>query len=235
MRLIEPSVTRVEETGIKLVELAARNCFQSVPKPEGNTKEFVLALAKSNHFAPLEFAKYWSERKSDFDGRVYDLRHILERRDSEEYSDLIDKLESLEHASEEYPCFKITTSLQVANELVRHRRFSFCQESTRYCNYSKEKFGGLTFVLPPTLDKGKKMYLVDSLALEERIYLDAIEDHHYTAQEAAMFLPKQTATTIYMQGHKTDWIYFLDLRYFEITGKVLPEMKHIATLIKEQL
>lgn len=41
----------------------------------------------------------------------------------------------------------------VANELVRHRIASFAQESTRYCNYSKEKFGGeLSFIRPYYID-----------------------------------------------------------------------------------
>ena len=42
----------------------------------------------------------------------------------------------------------------VSHEFVRHRVFSFAQESTRYCNYSKDKFGNeVTFILPPWLDE----------------------------------------------------------------------------------
>lgn len=48
--------------------------------------------------------------------------------------------------------FRITCSRAIANEIVRHRQMSFSQESSRYCNYSKEKFGGeLTYVIPEKL------------------------------------------------------------------------------------
>lgn len=44
---------------------------------------------------------------------------------------------------------KFTTSIGITRELIRHRVFSFMNESTRYCNYSKGKFGSeLTFVIP---------------------------------------------------------------------------------------
>ena len=46
-------------------------------------------------------------------------------------------------------CAKIICNRAIANEIVRHRVFSFCQESSRYCNYSKDKFGNeLTFIIP---------------------------------------------------------------------------------------
>lgn len=49
--------------------------------------------------------------------------------------------------------FRITCSRAIANEVVRHRKMSFSQESTRYCNYSNEKFGKeLTFIIPEKLN-----------------------------------------------------------------------------------
>lgn len=49
--------------------------------------------------------------------------------------------------------FRITCSRAIANEVVRHRQLSFSQESTRYCNYSNEKFGKeLTFIIPEKLN-----------------------------------------------------------------------------------
>lgn len=49
--------------------------------------------------------------------------------------------------------FRITCSRAIANEVVRHRQMSFSQESTRYCNYSNEKFGKeLTFIIPEKLN-----------------------------------------------------------------------------------
>lgn len=44
---------------------------------------------------------------------------------------------------------KFTTSVGIVREIIRHRKFSFLNESTRYCNYSKDKFGNeLTFIIP---------------------------------------------------------------------------------------
>lgn len=58
----------------------------------------------------------------------------------------------------------------VANEMVRHRKFSFLQESTRYCNYSKDKFGNeLTFIIPNWLD------LISS---DNEIHIDGDEDKY---------------------------------------------------------
>lgn len=57
-----------------------------------------------------------------------------------------------EHQEKRYT-FKITCSRAIANEVVRHRKMSFSQESTRYCNYSNEKFGKeLTFIIPEKLN-----------------------------------------------------------------------------------
>lgn len=56
-----------------------------------------------------------------------------------------------EHQEKRYT-FRITCSRAIANEVVRHRKMSFSQESTRYCNYSNEKFGKeLTFIIPEKL------------------------------------------------------------------------------------
>ena len=61
----------------------------------------------------------------------------------------------------------------VSHEIVRHRIASFSQESTRYCNYSKDKFGGVTFIIPPWLDieEGVYDYNVDGeIQSDSRVY-----------------------------------------------------------------
>ena len=68
----------------------------------------------------------------------------------------------------------------VANELVRHRIASFAQESTRYCNYSKEKFeGSITVVEPFYIDKEQNRLFyrkwVESCELAEKLIFDAYE------------------------------------------------------------
>lgn len=62
----------------------------------------------------------------------------------------------LEHGS---LTVEFTVDRAIANELVRHRMASFTQESTRYCNYSKDKFGGdVTYILPLYLKRGSILF-----------------------------------------------------------------------------
>lgn len=82
-----------------------------------------------------------------------------------------DRLDDLKYLSEptEYHekryCVKFITDIGVGREFLRHRTMSMVQESTRYVNYSKEKFGeSCTFVIPPwigedTLSEGEKVIL----------------------------------------------------------------------------
>lgn len=147
--------------------------------------------------------------------------------------------------------FRITTNRQVTHELVRHRKFSFAQESTRYCDYTKDKFGGLTFIIPAFLkdnikeSKKKDFEIVDKddVATNDFIScLSKIENIYYgwkmmdiKPQNRALLLPNDTKTEIIMTGFLDDWKYFLDLRYFEKTGKVHPDMKVISTMIYDEL
>ena len=54
-------------------------------------------------------------------------------------------------------------------------------------------------------------------------------------QNCALVLPNALKTEIVMTGFLSDWKYFLNLRYFEKTGKVHPDMKVISTMIYNQL
>lgn len=77
-------------------------------------------------------------------------RVIIENGWEDDLKYLVDKPIKPYHV--ERHTFRITCSRAIANEIVRHRQMSFSQESTRYCNYSKEKFGnGLTYVIPEKL------------------------------------------------------------------------------------
>jgi thymidylate synthase ThyX len=53
----------------------------------------------------------------------------------------------------------------------------------------------------------------------------------WTPEKCAQFLPKSAKTTLVMTGFERDWKHFLDLRYFEKTGKVHPQMKELSTLV----
>lgn len=129
---------------------------------------------------------------------------------------------------------KLTTDRGVSHELVRHRVFSFAQESTRYCNYSKDKFNNeLTFIFPYWLLNRDHNKFTKALRDAEKHYFTLL-DQGWTPQEARQVLPNALKTEICMTGFESDWKHFLDLRYFEATGKAHPDMKELATKIVEQ-
>ena len=118
-------------------------------------------------------------------------------------------------------------------ELVRHRTFSFCQESTRYCNYSKDKFGNeLTYIIPDKEAwKGNDAYyqMLNCLDEIERVYMKALEEG-VTPQIARGILPNMLKTEICVCGFEDAWEHFFALRYYGITGKPHPDMLQVATM-----
>ena len=128
--------------------------------------------------------------------------------------------------------FKFTCSRAIANELIRHRVFSFMQESQRFVNYSKEKFGSeITFIKPTWvhIDEDEAWaYIKDdaferSCSLSEELYFSIINDG-CTPQQARDVLPNATKTELIMTGFASDWRYLLDLRLFGKTGSPHPDM-----------
>ena len=137
---------------------------------------------------------------------------------------------------------RFTCDRGVSHEIVRHRVMSFAMESTRYCNYEKDKFGNeLTYVSPSWLDIDKLLPLVDlankdnkevyrmghdeSLSNEDRAMCSFIYDlsnceHGYIfqvkcgwqAQQARQLLPNALKTEIVVTGFESDWEHFFSLR-----------------------
>ena len=136
---------------------------------------------------------------------------------------------------------RFTCSRAIANELVRHRTMSFLQESTRYINYSKERHGGeITFIIPSWCNfeliqieeyeqgnlKNTKIgeyALLSGLLEAEEHYMTMLSDD-CTPQQARDVLPNATKTEIVVTGFASDWKFLMDLRLFEKTGKVHPDM-----------
>ena len=143
---------------------------------------------------------------------------------------------------------KFLTDRGVSHELVRQRKFSFAQESQRYCNYSKDKFGGtITYIIPSWFNKANKhqqdafmqtlkadadCYIALLGKWDERIpdkrFKTGFKENPLTPQEARAILPNATKTEIVVTGFKDDWKHFFDLRYMEVTGKAHPDMKDVA-------
>lgn len=118
----------------------------------------------------------------------------------------------------------------VSHEIVRHRIASYTQESTRYCNYSKEKFGSeVTFVLPNALvgkPKNDENYIVWEQAMlnAESSYLRMLNAGS-GAQVARSVLPNSLKTEIVMTMNIREWRHFFKLR----TNKAAhPDMREIA-------
>lgn len=130
---------------------------------------------------------------------------------------------------------EFTTDRAIANELERHRLCSFAQESTRYCNYSKDKFGNeLTFVQPE--------WILDLFTYEASIWADTcvMAEHTYLTllkkglkpEDARCVLPLSLATKLVMTTNYAEWRHILKLR----TAKgAHPQMRALMIPLLEEL
>ena len=109
-----------------------------------------------------------------------------------------------------------TCDRAIANELVRHRIASFAQESTRYCNYSKEKFGGeLTFIWPTYAEKDYKLMIANGMRPEQ----------------ARCVLPLCLKTEIVVTANYREWRNIFKLR---TSVAAHPQMRELmCPLLKE--
>lgn len=181
MKLINQNATFIkQEPGIegiyKIIELAGRTSYLSWDKmTDDSAKRFVDMLIKSKHTSVLEHGTvYLKVGKYDWDGLF---SHIGDYRENP-YSNVsnnwrddyyittnlrvlqengwLDDLKYLCEPTEFHEkrlSVKVITDIGVTREFNRHRTFSIVEQSTRYCNFSKDKFGNeLTFIIPSWLD-----------------------------------------------------------------------------------
>lgn len=164
-----------------------------------------------------------------------------------------DWMEDLQYISEptEYHekrhTVKFTCDRGVSHEFVRHRVFSFAQESTRYCNYSKDKFGNeITFVFPIWMDEEllnsygsyhtvarsntPESIFIAGLNNAEKDYLSLI-NMGWKAQEARAILPNALKTELVMTGFESDWKHFFELR---CPGSAHPQARELAMPLQEK-
>ena len=124
---------------------------------------------------------------------------------------------------------QFTCDRGVSHEIVRHRLASYCQESTRYCDYSKDKFNNeVTFIKPPFFEEGSFLYNLWKVACSnaEDIYL-TMKDNGATPQEARSVLPNSLKTEVVMTANLREWRHFFKLR----TSKAAhPQMREVANL-----
>ena len=261
-----------EQDIYKQIEKVGRTCYKSEDKiTNESAKPFVDRMISSKHYAMLEHGTVYlfcpTEEYVDSNGDVQ-YYNPLEKYQDNKYSILNDSdegmyittnlrvlvengwLDDLKYLCEptEYHERRITVKFicdrGVSHEFVRHRVFSFAQESTRYCNYSKDKFGNeLTFIFPNWMDEEllnsygsyhtlarsntPESIFVACLNNAEKDYLSLI-NMGWKAQEARAILPNALKTELVMTGFESDWKHFFDLRAYGVTGKPHPQASELA-------
>lgn len=271
----------------KQIERVGRVCYKSEDKiTEDSAKPFVDRMIKSGHGAMLEHGTvYLYIRRKGNESLEVD-RYLmnpyskvvfiqsLNSRDMEIYITtnlrvLVENgwFDDLKYICEptEFHEKRVTVHFVcdrgVSHEFVRHRVMSFAQESTRYCNYSKDKFGNeLTFIKPCWLDIPTGQYVywdgdwcdINKMKIQlpegEHKDIDAFlwtlnnAETHYTLlinsgwkpQEARAVLPNSLKTELVVTGFTSDWNHFFDLRARGTTGAPHPQAKELAEpLMKE--
>lgn len=152
--------------------------------------------------------------------------------------DLLEDLEFLCEPTEFHEkrtTFRLTCARVQADSFVRHRVFSFLMESTRYCNYSDDKFDNEITVVEPTRWD-------DFSAVQQNLFFGTWDyaKHNYMTlikngvkpEDTRDVLPLQLKTELIMTGTESQWEQFFKLR---ISDHAHPDAKYIAEKIKEQL
>lgn len=271
----------------KIIEQAGRVCYKSEDKiTEDSAKEFVERMIKSGHGAMLEHGTVYlkipygtMDDRGEFSNEPIVIKYIdnpysVVMNNSENdywyitsnYRVIIENewIDDLQYLCEptEFHAKRITVHFVcdrgVSHEFVRHRVMSFAQESTRYCNYSKDKFGNeLTFIIPRWLSLSNGSYTYDypngftkdgskwdsklelntfllSLVRSEATYLELIEQG-WAPQQARAVLPNSLKTELVMTGFVSDWKRFFRLRSrIAKTGKPHPQAQELADPLMDE-
>ena len=263
MKLIKPNFEIITQNPnndgmLKHIELCGRVCYKSEDKIKDNTAAiFVNGLIKSGHTSVLEHGTVYliiHENNLAISKYQYNKYSVVATSDDEEdenyyittnYRVLVENkwLDDLQYQCkptefhEKRVTVKFICDRGISHEFVRHRVFSFSQESTRYCNYSKNKFGNeLTFIIPNwfsglklsseeesaevygdqivniwySSNDAENMWVI-SLLDQEITYIELLEKG-WLSQQARTILPNSLKTELMMTGFVTDWKHFFELR-----------------------
>ncbi len=134
---------------------------------------------------------------------------------------------------------KVICDRGVTHEIVRHRVASYSQESTRYCNYSKDKFQnqisvidlatGFGYDLDDPADRRKYEIWIAAMESAEKYYFEMLSAGA-SPQEARSILPNSLKTELVMTMNLREWRHFLRLRH---TSAAHPQIREIAGQILE--
>lgn len=272
MKLIKPSFEILEQGFniddiYKHIELCGRTCYKSTDKiTESSAKPFVDRMINSKHYAMLEHGtvyltipnknvsrslliyKYEINPYSKVvltDDNIYittNYRVIIENN----WNDHLKYVTAPSKFHARRITVKFVCNRQVSHEFVRHRVFSFAQESTRYCNYTKDKFGKeLTFIqpywineeyIPGNYNRSDKFAIFTEMLENVESTYNFMINNGWKPQQAATVLPNALKTELIMTGFadENSWKHFFDLRAKGTTGAPHPQAKELAEpLMKE--
>ena len=173
---------------------------------------------------PILFPEFMSVFPSNLEGEKWSIRQIST-------NDLVSTYQRLMH---EDVSVKFICDRGISHEIVRHRPASFCQESTRYCNYSKDGFGGeITVIKPMSFDCSDSPYRIWKRSCEnaETAYFDLLNEG-CTPQEARSVLPNSLKTEVVMTANIREWRHFIRLR---CAPAAHPDMRVVAGLLYDLL
>ena len=244
----------------KQIEKVGRVCYKSEDKiTEDSAKPFVDRMIKSGHGAMLEhgtvylqyetaksainpLTKYHLNKYSKVKAKegateetmklfvTTNLRVLVE-------NDWLDDLQYICEPTEFHEkriTVHFTADAGVMREFFRHRVFSMAQESTRYCNYLRDKFSNsITVIYPSWLKEEEELEFEEDMRVIEELYFKWL-NKGWTAQQARVFLPLGVKAEAVMTGFTSDFKHFFDLRARGTTGAPHPQAKELAEpLMKE--
>jgi thymidylate synthase (FAD) len=228
MKIVEPSVELLWSTpqAEQMIELAGRTCYKSEPKV---FSDCMICHGTGKVWTDLSLNKQVIPQKVELDCES------CSKRSSREFIQKILKSghESvLEHAS---ASMKIICDRGVSHEIVRHRTaFSYSQESSRYCNYSADKFGSEITVIKPhqfTEEFIGQQHLPsyysdweESMKFAEASYLKLLKAG-MSAQNARSVLPTCLKTELVITANVRSWRNFIKLR---LSSTAHPDMQIVA-------
>lgn len=235
------------------VYLAYLVFYQDVDNENNLTPEHIFYKYQSNKYSKVKVVPYsWSGEDA-----VYVTTNLRVLVENNWLDDLQYQVDPTEHHEKRITA-KFICDRGVSHEFVRHGVFSFAQESTRYCDYSKDKFGNdITYIIPSWLDLPEGKYSdwdndwcdvselkllypeVDNLSDPANCFLQSIKNAEYyyfmlinrgwKPQQARQVLPNATKTELVMTGFESDWEHFFELC---CSGAAHPDAKKLADELK---
>lgn len=263
------------ELGIyQQIERAGRVCYKSENNTtEDSAKPFVGRMIEHEHYAMLEhgtvyltcnhgelplYASNKFSHVNTIDGKDYITTNLRVMAENKTLEDLKYRVDFEKGKHELRITVHFTTQIAITREYNRHRANSMAEQSTRYCNYTKNKFGNEISINLPTWVKGdletndeKFVELCEDVANEETndwtpidawLFANQAAEFAYMKliamgckpQEARVILPLDTNTELVHTAFVSDWKHFFDLRALGTTGAPHPDAKILAEPLYEE-